>query len=64
MLGKILSRLRGKGEGPPTHPAGGKPSKYDGMADQDLIANRGANVGRPPKDVGGSFEVHINPNGW
>jgi len=45
-LKKILARLRGKGEEPRPGAGGKKPTKYDGLSDQELIKNRGENVGR------------------
>jgi uncharacterized protein YukE len=46
-LKKILAKLRGKGEEPGPAAGGKKPSKYDSVSDKDLVADRGANVGRP-----------------
>jgi uncharacterized protein YukE len=47
-LKKILARLRGKREGTPEAPGGGKkPGKFDDVPDADLVADAGANIGRP-----------------
>jgi len=46
-LKKILAKLRGKGEEPGRGVGGKQPSKYDGISRDDLIKDRGANVGRP-----------------
>jgi hypothetical protein len=46
-LKKILNRLRGGTPHNPSEPPSRLPSKYDGVSDADLIANRGAHLGRP-----------------